>query len=40
MYTLPHQVEFLSDRWVEEAKSFLEIADHLRRPLLDPDTAA
>jgi ectoine hydroxylase-related dioxygenase (phytanoyl-CoA dioxygenase family) len=24
MYTLPHQVEFLSDAWLEEARAFLE----------------
>ena len=35
MYTLPHHVEFLSDRWVEEARRFLagEVPKLRERPV-------
>ncbi len=31
VYTLPHHVEFLSDRWLEEARSFLAGAQQKAR---------
>src|SRR5689334_8516418 len=34
MYTLPHQLEFLSDAWLDEARGYLERQIEQRRALL------
>lgn len=36
MYTLPHQVEFLTDAWIDKARSFAERETSARRDSLTP----
>ncbi|HEY5647043.1 MAG TPA: phytanoyl-CoA dioxygenase family protein [Pseudomonadales bacterium] len=40
MYTLPHHCEFLSERWLDEARSFLQSQTRRRASALEPFSVA